>query len=71
MAHLIIHPPQGTNSLLTGDGSEVCGGAGNTVDGLNSMDVCCNKLGRFVTIQVTDATNSLPLGKLDKYFGNN
>ena len=54
---------QGTNSMLTDDGSEVCGGAGNTIDGLNTMDVCCNKLGQFVTIQVTDPTNSLPLGK--------
>ena len=49
------------DSLLTGDGSEVCGGSGNTIDGLNTMDVCCSKRGRYVTIQAT-GTDTIPLG---------
>ena len=49
------------NSLMTGPASEVCGGSGNTIDGLNDMDVCCSKKGRYVTIQAT-GTDNLPLG---------
>ena len=52
---------QPADSLLTGDGSEVCGGSGNTIDGLNTMDVCCSKRGRYVTIQAT-GTDTIPLG---------
>ena len=44
------------NTLLTGAGSEVCGGAGTTIDGLNTMEVCCSLTGRFVTLQVTGTT---------------
>ena len=43
-------------TLLTGDGSEVCGGGGTTVDGVNSMEVCCSLTGRFVTLQATGTT---------------
>ena len=42
------------NSLLTGSGTEVCGGGGATVDGVNTMEVCCSFTGRFVTLQATD-----------------
>lgn len=34
---------QPANTLLTStDSSEVCGGAGSTVDGVATMDVCCS-----------------------------
>ena len=52
---------QAANSLLSGAGSEVCGGSGNTIDGLTTMDVCCSKKGRYVTIQAT-GTDNVPLG---------
>ena len=46
------------DTLLTGDGSEVCGGAGANIDGASVMDVCCSLTGRFVTIQATDTAVS-------------
>jgi len=49
-----------SDTLLTGDGSEVCGGSGSTIDGFTVMDICCKLKGRFVTIQATD-TDSRPL----------
>ena len=52
-----VSSSQAADSLLTGDGSEVCGGAGNTIDGHNQMDVCCSKRGRFITIQATSTDN--------------
>ena len=52
---------QAANSLLSVAGSEVCGGSGNTIDGLSTMDVCCSKKGRYVTIQGT-STDNVPLG---------
>ena len=57
-----VESGQAADSLLTGDGSEVCGGSGNTIDGTNTMDVCCSKRGRYVTIQATSADN-VPLGE--------
>ena len=42
------------DSLLTGDGTEVCGGGGTTIDGVNTMEVCCSLTGRFLTLQATD-----------------
>ena len=44
------------DGLLTGDGTEVCGGGGTTIDGVNTMEVCCSLTGRFVTLQATDTT---------------
>ena len=44
------------DDLLTGDGTEVCGGGGTTIDGVNTMEVCCSLTGRFVTLQATDTT---------------
>ena len=44
------------DTLLTGDGTEVCGGGGTTIDGVNTMEVCCSLTGRFVTLQATDTT---------------
>ena len=52
---------QAANTLLTGAASEVCGGAGNTIDGLTTMDVCCSRKGRYVTLQAT-GTDNVPLG---------
>ena len=46
------------NTLLTGDGAEVCGGPGAEVDGVTTMDICCSLPGRFVTIQATDSAVS-------------
>ena len=46
------------NSLLTGSGTEVCGGGGATVDGVNTMEVCCSLTGRFVTLQATDTSET-------------
>ena len=46
------------NTLLTGDGSQVCGGPGATIDGVSTMDICCDLKGRFVTIQATDTAVS-------------
>ena len=46
------------NTLLTGDGTEVCGGPGAQVDGVTTMDICCSLTGRFVTIQATDTAVS-------------
>merc|ERR1712117_463094 len=49
------------NTMLTDDGTEVCGGSGTTIDGVTVMEVCCKLQGRFVTIQGTDSANQLPL----------
>ena len=51
-----IPPSSEVNTLLTGDGTEVCGGGGTTVDGVNTMEVCCSLTGRFVTLQATGTT---------------
>ena len=55
---------------------QVCGGAGSTVDGVNTMDICCSLKvflqmrwticnlilqGRFVTVQATDSSGSVSL----------
>ena len=44
--------------MAAGNDGEVCGGAGNTIDGVSVMEVCCGLKGRFVTIQKTDTADA-------------
>ena len=46
------------DTLLTGAGTEVCGGGGTTLDGVTTMEVCCSLTGRFVTLQATDTARA-------------